>query len=315
MRADQRLRFQVTNLDLQVIHANEDLGSDRRRTRGIACSVHSDRRVVVDRANALGEVSKRRDRKRSQVGLFLLEHRLNLALGSAVNPGCRPLFLPIQKKGILVLNGFESPTLHCRALRVLDGVLDRSLAIRITHSSRIGSHAVMRQHRCIQAIELGLVQVRLDHSFLEIVENDVLRAPSKITKRLFVKSAPGFGTRLPDHLAKAATRVPQSHHEKSGATVPASAGMQSHRTFAVIHLSLLARKKLQSVELLRIAALQGAHESLHAVVLVREPLLIHQLLVDCVGIALESDLLLDPFAIGFASRTRVLWNGPRIQPN
>lgn len=57
--ADQGLGLEIPDLELQIVDAHEDLTSDRRRARGVACPVRRDRRVILDGANPLREVPER----------------------------------------------------------------------------------------------------------------------------------------------------------------------------------------------------------------------------------------------------------------
>jgi hypothetical protein len=48
-------------------------------------------------------------------------------------------------------------------------------------------------------IEIWLIDVRLDYSFLEVVERYVLRTTPKIPECFFVQTTPGFLARFPNH--------------------------------------------------------------------------------------------------------------------
>jgi hypothetical protein len=67
-------------------------------------------------------------------------------------------------------------------------------------------------------------------------------------------------------------------------------------------LRLLAGGELETVELLGIDVAQGAHETLDALVARGEGELVDQILIDRLRVALQADLLLDPFAMRFACR-------------
>lgn len=101
---------------------------------------------------------------------LLLEHLLDLALGAPVDVQPRPALLPVQQVGVLLLQRLEAPALQRGVLGVLDRALDGALAVGITNARRVCHHAVMGEQRAIQAIELRLVQVGLDHAFLQVVE-------------------------------------------------------------------------------------------------------------------------------------------------
>jgi hypothetical protein len=74
-------------------------------------------------------------------------------------------------------------------------------------------------------------------------------------------------------------------------------------SLAVVHLRLLARAEFKAVETLRGLPLKSADEPLDAVISAREPVLVHELLVDGHGIALEFKLFFDELAMRLAIRT------------
>lgn len=302
---DQRLSTEISDLDLKFVDAHEDHASGRSRACGVAGSVHRDRRVVVDGARPLLKVPERRQGEFDEMGFLLLEHRLNLALGPPVDAGSRPLLLPVQEKRVLVLDRLEAAAHESRALGVLDRVLDGPLAVGVTDAGRVGGDAVVREHRRVQAIELGLVEVGRDDTLLEVVEDHVLRAASEVPERLLVQAAPRLLARLPDNLAEAPPRIPERHHEEPRPAVAAGARVERRCALAVVHLRLLAGQELEPVELLGVAAPEGPDESLDAVVSGREAVLVDEILVDRVGVALEPHLGLDPLPVRLAGRARV----------
>src|SRR5438477_3523189 len=85
--------------------------------------------------------------------------------------------------------------------------------------------------------------------------------------------------------------------------------MTRQRPLAVVDLRLLARGKLQAVELLGVHTAQATHEALDAVVARAKSKLIHQVLVDRLGVALEANLLLDPGAVPLTLGAGLTWDG------
>jgi hypothetical protein len=59
------------------------------------------------------------------------------------------------------------------------------------------------------------------------------------------------------------------------------------------HLSLLARQKLKTIELLRIDVTQSAHESFDALVARGKRELIDEILIDRLAVSLQANLLFD----------------------
>ncbi len=70
-----------------------------------------------------------------------------------------------------VLQRLEAPALE-RALGVLDGRLDFALPIGVPDATGQGHGAVVREHGAIERIQGGVIDVRLQDPFLQIVEHD-----------------------------------------------------------------------------------------------------------------------------------------------
>jgi hypothetical protein len=111
--------------------------------------------------------------------------------------------LPVLEEVVLLLERFEAATLQGRSLGVSDRVLDGALAVRVADPGGVGDHAVVRQRGRIDGVELGFVQVRLEDAFLQVVEDHVAAAASKIPPGPLVQLGPGLLTRLPHYAAEA----------------------------------------------------------------------------------------------------------------
>lgn len=114
------------------------------------------------------------------------------------------------------------------------------LPIGVRHAGRVGDDAVMGQHRTVDRIELGFVQIGLEDAFLQVVEDDITDHPAKISKCLFVKLCPHLLAGFPDHAPEAAPRIAQRHHEQALTTVSVALGIDRQRALAIVDLSLLA---------------------------------------------------------------------------
>jgi len=196
------------------------------------------------------------------MGLLFLEHGLHLAAFAAVDAQGGPLGLPVRKEDVLLFNRLEAPALQCRGLGVADGVFDAALAVGVAHARRVGHHAVVRQGRGIDRVELGLVQVGLEHALLEVVEHDVAATAAEVTPGLLVQPRPGLLAGAPDHTAVAAPRVAQRGHEQPRLAPALGAGHARESTLAVVDLHLFARQEGQAVELLGLAVAQLVGEAL-----------------------------------------------------
>lgn len=207
-----------------------------------------------------------------------------------------------QQTAYLGGRNLEAPSGQRGALGMLNRILDASFPIGIGHPRGIGDHGVMSQHRAVNRVEPGLVQIRLEDAFLQVVEHDIAGDPAKIPERLFVELRPDLLARLPDHPPEAAPRVAQRHHEEAGTTVPPALRINRRRTLAIVDLSLLAREELKAIKLLGVGVPQRAHKPLDALVAGRKAKLIDQVLVNRLCIPLQADLFFDPRPIWFAGR-------------
>jgi hypothetical protein len=187
---------------------------------------------------------------------------------------------------------------------MLDRVLDRALAVRVTHPCRVGDDAVVGQYVPVDGVQFRLVQVGLDDAFLEVIEHDVGATAAEVAPCLFMQPGPGLLARFPDHPAEAAPRVTQGHHEQPWTAITVGAGNTRHGTFAVIDLYLLARGKFKPVELLRLPGHEHAGEALDAVVAGGEAEPVNQVLVDRRVVTAQAQLLGDEGAVRLARRGR-----------
>ena len=115
-----------------------------------------------------------------------------------------PILLPVHQKRILFLEALEAPAAQRSALGMLDRVLYRTLSIWIPHAGGIGDHPVVREHRSVEAIDLGLVQIWGDDALLEIVQNHVADHAAKVAEGLLMQPAPGLLARLGHNATEAA---------------------------------------------------------------------------------------------------------------
>lgn len=192
---------------------------------------------------------------------------------------------------------------------MLDRVLDAALAVRIAHPCRVAHHAIVREHRAIDAIEFRFVDIRGDHALFKVIEYHVLGRTAKIAKRLLVKPSPDLAAGLPHHLPIRAARVAKRHHKKPRLSIPAVARMQGRCALAVVDLGFFSGQELQAVELLGLALAKRPAKALHAVVAQRETALIHQLLVDGHCVATQVHLRFDPLVVRLTGRACVRRHG------
>lgn len=304
MAPDQLQGAQIADLDFVRVDAHQHLIADARRTCGVVGVIDLDGGVVLHAARGFGEIAKALQGQGFQMRTFFLEHLLDLALGAAVDAGGSPVLLPLHEIGVLFFQRFEAPTLERGGLGMLDRVLDGAFAIGVGYARRVGHYVIVREHRGIDAIELGFIDVGGDHALQKVIEDAVLGAAAEIAKRFLVQACPDFAARLPHHFAKRAPRIAQRHHKQTWLTV-ATRGMARGCALAVIDLRFLAGQELEPIELLGLAPAQRPAEALDAVVARREAEAVDQFLVDRGGIAAQAHLRLDPVPMRFAAGARV----------
>lgn len=233
---------------------------------------------------------------------LLLEHGFDLSPGAAMDAFGRPVRLPVHQEFVLGLDRLETAAGQRGALRVLNRVLDSPLSIRVAYAGRVGDDTVMLEHRLIEPVDLGFVQVGRDDAFPEIVQDDIADSAAEVAEGVLVELGPDLLAGFPDHAPETAPRISKRHDEQPRAPVPAGPRIAGQCAFAIVDLRFFARGKLKTVELLGINVAQGANETLDALVAGGESELVDQILIDRLRVAPQADLLLDPFAMRFACR-------------
>jgi hypothetical protein len=100
-----------------------------------------------------------------------------------------PVRLPAIQVRLRRLERLEAQALQRRLLRVADAGFDLALAIGIAHAARQRDDAVVGEHVAIERIERGIVDVRREHAFAQVVEDDDLDRAAQATKRRSWSSA------------------------------------------------------------------------------------------------------------------------------
>ena len=108
MRAQQRLRVEIADLDRVLVDAHQHAAADGGWTRGVAAVVHPHRGVVPDGADHLGEGAKRLHRQAGAGAASPPGTSPHLALGAAVDAQRRPLLLPVHEELVVLLQGLEA---------------------------------------------------------------------------------------------------------------------------------------------------------------------------------------------------------------
>ena len=126
----------------------------------------------MDRALAEAVVAKRFERQRPERRPLLGKHRGDLALRRAVDARVGPARFPAIEVRLRRLERLEAQALQRRLLRVADAGFDFAFAIGIADAARQRDDAVVREHVAIERIERGIVDVRREHAFAQVVEDD-----------------------------------------------------------------------------------------------------------------------------------------------
>lgn len=158
--------------------------------------------------------------------------------------------LPVPQELVLGFQCLEAPSGQRGAPGMFNRTLDASFPIGIGRPGGIGEHGVMSQDRAVNRVELGLVHVRLEDAFLQVVEHDIAGNATKIPERLFVKLRPDLLTGLPDDPPEAAARVAQRHREQARTAIPPALRINRRRALAIVDLSFLAACKIECTSLL-----------------------------------------------------------------
>lgn len=202
--------FSVQGIE-QVHEAPADMNNDlpthpgvRRRVKG---SPDGDMAVRMHFAQGDFEQREAVDGKRLERRLLLgLEELVYLPFDRAVDAGVGPTLSPVVQEALLVLETFEGPALE-GILDVLNLRLDLALVPGSRHPAGTGDDVVVGQQSRIERIELGIVEIGLYHSLLEIIQADDFRDSAEVAEGLFMQLTPDTAGRLPDDFSEGLSAV------------------------------------------------------------------------------------------------------------
>src|SRR6266481_9308459 len=178
----------------------------------------------------------------------------------------------------------------------------------------------MGEHVAIEGIERGVVDVRNQNTFAQIIQHQDARSSAESTKSFLVQFGPDAraGTERQQPYCLAA--IAQREHEQTGASILAAIRFAYHRPAAIINLSLFSRSgEDHRPGLWYSGSMQLVSEAPNALIATLESVVGNQILPDCHGVAISTQTQFDDFPIGFtaARRTyglRVFWLLP-AQPH
>ena len=225
-----------------------------------------------------------------------------------------PVRLPTVEIRLRLLRTLEAKAPEL-ALRVVDPALDLPLAIRIADPTRQRRHAVVREHVAVQGVQARLVHVGREDALFQVVEDHDPRSAAQPTERFLVKLRPDLRARLPRQQPNTLATAAQREHEQSHPAVLLRVRVEHHRTVAtVVDLPLFARRGLDHGMRLGHCRRLGAqllHEATHALIALREPVVVDQVLPDRHRVAAPRHSLLDPLTVRLAGARRRIRPRPR----
>ncbi len=130
-----------------------------------------------------------------------------------MNPVHRPTFIPAIEMVILLLDALEAPSFQSRFLRVANLRFNLAFQIGCVRAAGQSENAVMFEHLRVKRVEFGIIDVRLDHAFFEIIQANGVGRAAELRERLFMQFAPDLRRRVPNNPAKRAAAVAELHHE------------------------------------------------------------------------------------------------------
>jgi len=186
--SNEREHLLVVDLDLKIVDPDDDFTVDRGGPGRVEGAFHFNAAVIPDSANALLKVSERLEGQFFKMRLFFQKHLLHLPLGPPMDAERGPALLPVHEPLVLFFNDCKlSPFERC-VLRMLDRILDGPFPVGVGNTRRIGDDSVMAKHGGINGIQLRLVDVGLQDTFLQIIQDDVLRASAKVPEGFLMKA-------------------------------------------------------------------------------------------------------------------------------
>ena len=218
-----------------------------------------------------------------------------------------PALVPVQQIGVLLVDTLKTLTLKC-SLNVADRRFDFAFEIGSVRPARYCHAAVVSECRCVELVDLRVVDIGIDHALFEIIRpNDPSRA-AKVREALFMEFRPNLRRRFPKRFGKHVTTHPQRHDEEPRLTILSGLWMSRRRAFAVVDLRFVTRRSFKPAADLGVARSQLAHETFHRIVSAFVAVMLDQGLVDGRAIAALDNFSFDERSMDLAIAAR---RGPR----
>ena len=175
---------------MQRIPLHLDPPSDPARRRAVVGGFDFDAAVQMHGALAVLVIAERFERQRQQERLLFGKHGRHLPFGGAVDARVGPARFPVVQIGLGLFQALEAQSFQRRFLGVADAGFDLPFAIRISDAAGQGDHAVVGEHIAIERIERGIVDVRSEHAFAQIVEHHDAHAAAQPAERFLMQFGP-----------------------------------------------------------------------------------------------------------------------------
>src|SRR5262245_55973872 len=131
-------------------------------------------------------IAKGLHRQRQQRRFFFGEHGRHLALGGAMNARVRPTRLPVIQVSLSFLQAFEAQPFQRRFLSMSNTGFHFPFPIWIRYATWKCDGAIMAQHVMVERIERGIIDVRSEYAFAQVIEHHHTRRTSEPAKSLFM---------------------------------------------------------------------------------------------------------------------------------
>ena len=105
-----------------------------------------------------------------------------------------PARFPLIQVILRLLETFETETFQRCLFRVPDSALDLSLPVRMPDPAWQGYRTVVPEHVAIQRIECGVVYVRRENAFAQIIEHNHTSDTTEPAKSFFMQLSPCLRT-------------------------------------------------------------------------------------------------------------------------
>ena len=130
-----------------------------------------------------------------------------------MDAGIGPVGFPVIQVGLGLFQAFEAFALERRFLAVAYPRFDFAFAIGILNSARQSDHGVVSQNIAEQGIERGIIDIRFEYAFFQVVQHDGASATAESTKGFLVELGPNPRAGAEGQQAYSLAAVTQGHDE------------------------------------------------------------------------------------------------------